>query len=156
MPEYVTAAALAALIGAAGDDERVILATAAANELVERWVPQAPVDVDPLARADVPYLPSSPDVGPAELAGAPRARYGRWDTRLRWRWLGQTVEPGPPAPVTATTRQAGLELAHELYRAHAAVGGVFEVGDLLARLPADRVRPIRDLLDADTHAWGIG
>jgi hypothetical protein len=62
----------------------------------------------------------------------------------------------PPAPVTPVTSEAALELAHALYRAHAAVGGVFAVDDLLARMPADRVRPIRDLLDAEAHAWGIG
>lgn len=61
-----------------------------------------------------------------------------------------------PAPVTPVTRQAAMELAHSLYRAHAAVGGVFSVDDLLARLPADRVRAYRDLLDAETHAWGFG
>ena len=60
-----------------------------------------------------------------------------------------------PPPVDAITKQAALELAHELYRSHAAVGGVFMVDELVSRLPADRVRPIRDLLDARTHAWGI-
>lgn len=64
------------------------------------------------------------------------------------------VETEPPA-VDAITKQAALELAHELYRSHAAVGGVFAVEELVSRLPADRVRPIRDLLDARTYAWGI-
>lgn len=79
------------------------------------------------------------------------------------RWCEQAVDytdpdlpVTPDAPVTPITRQAALELAHELYRAHAAVGGVFSIDDLLARLPADRVRPIRDLLDAEAHAWGFG
>lgn len=67
-------------------------------------------------------------------------------------WCGQ--ETAAP-PVDAVLRQAALELAHELYRSHAAVGGVFAVDDLLARLPADRVRPIRDLLAAREHAWGV-
>lgn len=71
-------------------------------------------------------------------------------------WCPQGCDPEAPEPeVDAVTRQAALELAHELYRSHAAVGGVFAVDDLLARLPADRVRPIRDLLDARTYAWGI-
>ena len=70
-------------------------------------------------------------------------------------WCGQ-AEDGVEVEVDAVTRQAALELAHELYRSHAAVGGVFAVEDLVSRLPADRVRPIRDLLDARTHAWGLG
>lgn len=61
----------------------------------------------------------------------------------------------PDPPVTPITEQAALELAHELYRAHTAVGGVFAVDEMLARLPADRVRPIRDLLDAATEVWGL-
>ena len=64
-------------------------------------------------------------------------------------WCGDTP------PVDAVTKQAALELAHELYRSHALVGGVFQVDDMLGRIPADRVRPIRDLLDARTTAWGI-
>ena len=64
--------------------------------------------------------------------------------------------PTDPPEDDFIVRTAALELAHELYRAHVAVGGVFAVEDLLARMPADRVRPIRDLLDARTHAWGIG
>jgi hypothetical protein len=67
-------------------------------------------------------------------------------------WCGQVDGPPPVDPVLG---QAALELAHELYRAHAAVGGVFAVDDMLARLPADRVRPIRDLLAAREHAWGV-
>jgi len=59
------------------------------------------------------------------------------------------------APVTPVTRQAALELAHELYRAHSAVGGVFQIEELLARLPADRARPIRDLLDSAAQVWGL-
>lgn len=73
-------------------------------------------------------------------------------------WCQQAaLEDGtvPDPPVVPGLQQAALELAHELYRAHVAVGGVFAVDDLLARLPADRVRPIRDLLDAAAGAWGL-
>lgn len=61
----------------------------------------------------------------------------------------------PPAPVTPPLEQAGLELAHTLYRRHAAVGGVFAMDEILSRLPADLVRPIRDLIDTETHGWGL-
>ena len=74
-------------------------------------------------------------------------------------WCPQAAIGDPPAapdaPVTPVTRQAGHELAHQLYRTHTAVGGVFGIDDLLARLPADRVKGIRDLLDAETHVWGM-
>lgn len=69
-------------------------------------------------------------------------------------WCPQGAGEPEPEP-DAVLRQAALELAHELYRSHAAVGGVFAVEELVSRLPADRVRPIRDLLDARTHAWGV-
>ena len=73
--------------------------------------------------------------------------------------IGTWVEPAdpllPPATRTAAQAQAGLELAHQLYRRHAAVGGIFTVDELVARLPADLTRGIRDLLDADTHWWGV-
>lgn len=74
-------------------------------------------------------------------------------------WCPQKATGDPPVapdpPVNPITQQAALELAHELFRAHAAVGGIFNVDELLGRLPADRVRPIRDLLDAVTGVWGL-
>lgn len=124
--EYVTAAELAALIGATADDARVVLAAGGSNALVELWAAQP-----------VPETPAS------ALA---RRRARRPTTRTA----------GPPAEVNDITHQAALELAHALYRRHAAVGGVFDVGDLVSRLPADIVRPIRDLLDSQTRVWGFG
>ena len=73
--------------------------------------------------------------------------------------IGHWSEPfdpfAPPLDRTDVQAQAGLELAHQLYRRHAAVGGIFTVDELVARLPADLTRGIRDLLDADTHWWGV-
>jgi hypothetical protein len=73
--------------------------------------------------------------------------------------IGHWVEPAdpdnPPTEPTAAQQQAGLELAQTLYRRHAATGGFVGVDDLLARLPADLTRGIRDLLDTDTKWWGI-
>jgi hypothetical protein len=60
-----------------------------------------------------------------------------------------------PAPVTPATHQAGLELGHTLYERHAAVGGIFNADEIYARLPASLTRPIEDLLNADTHLWGL-
>ena len=110
MPEYVTAAELGAIVGAAAGSERVTLAAGAANRLVAQWCEQWPEGEPPVA---------------------------------------------PDAPVTDVTRQAATQLAHGLYRAHVAVGGVFGVDDLVARLPADLVKAVRDLLDADAQAWGL-
>lgn len=135
MPEYVTAAELTALLGPSAAAARVALATDAANLLVPAWCEQAPPEPAPVARG---------------------GSWARWDPRVPRRAVRVAEDLAPDAPVTPITRQAALELAHELYRAHAAVGGVFSIDDLLARLPADRVRPIRDLLDAEAHAWGIG
>lgn len=70
-------------------------------------------------------------------------------------WVEPVDELDPPLVRTAAQAQAGLELGHQLYRRHAAVGGIFTVDELVARLPADLTRGIRDLLDADTHWWGV-
>jgi hypothetical protein len=70
-----------------------------------------------------------------------------------WYFPGEEPVPGP-AP-TAVQHQAALELGQTLYRRHAATGGFVGVDQMLARLPADLVNPIRDLLDTDTHAWGL-
>ena len=66
------------------------------------------------------------------------------------------VAAGAPerTETTPALAEAGRELAHLLYRAQGAPGG-FTDDDVLARLPADRVRGIRDLLDADTGSWGL-
>lgn len=64
-------------------------------------------------------------------------------------------DPSVPVPVTPATHQAGLELAHTLYERHAAVGGIFNADEIYARLPASLTRPIDDLLNADTHLWGL-
>jgi len=69
-------------------------------------------------------------------------------------WV-ETADQLPPAARTAAQAQAGLELGHQLYRRQAAVGGIFTVDELVARLPADLTRGIRDLLEADTHWWGV-
>jgi len=67
---------------------------------------------------------------------------------------GRPDQPPRTAPTPALA-EAARELAHLLYRSQGAPGG-FTDDDVLARLPADRVRGIRDLLDADTHSWGLG
>ena len=98
----------------------------------------------------------------AELAallgtGADPARVTR-ATEAANQLVGHWVETDdglPPASRTAAQAQAGLELSHQLYRRQAAVGGIFTVDELVARLPADLTRGIRDLLEADTHWWGV-
>ena len=97
----------------------------------------------------------------AELAallgtGADPARVTRATTaanQLIDHWIKPATDTLPA--VTSASAQAGLELAHQLYRRHAAVGGIFTVDELVARLPADLTRGIRDLLEADTHWWGV-
>jgi hypothetical protein len=71
-------------------------------------------------------------------------------------WTAPTLDAEPPADaVTPAQRQAGLELAQTLYRRHAGTGATAGPEELLAQLPAELVAPIRELLDADTHRWGI-
>jgi hypothetical protein len=69
-------------------------------------------------------------------------------------WTPQD-DTGTPAPVGPITTQAGLELAQTLYRRHAATGGIVDLDALVARLPSDLVRSIRDELDAQTAVWGL-
>lgn len=75
------------------------------------------------------------------------------------KWCLQLPDPEtgevPDGPVTGATTQAALELAQTLYRRQAATGGFVDYDDLVARLPADLVRGIRDLLDLDTRDWGL-
>jgi len=71
-------------------------------------------------------------------------------------WVEPADPANPPTVATAAQAQAGLELAHSLYRRHAAVGGIFTMDDVVARLPADLTRGIRDLLDAGAHRFGVG
>lgn len=74
-------------------------------------------------------------------------------------WCPQLPVGDPPvapdAPVTPITKEAAWEAAHAFYRAQVAVGGVYGIEELIARLPADRVKPIRDLLDVHTQVWGL-
>ena len=114
-----------------------------------RRAARPPADsVDYVTAADLQALlePSAPADRVAVAAAAANQLIGQW------------VQPDPAAEPatepTAAQAQAGLELGHTLYRRHAAVGGVFGSDDLVARLPADLVKSIRDLLDADAHLWG--
>jgi hypothetical protein len=61
----------------------------------------------------------------------------------------------PSVSITPARRETGLELAQTLYRRHAGTGATAGPEELLAQLPAELVAPIRELLDADTHRWGI-
>jgi hypothetical protein len=70
-------------------------------------------------------------------------------------WIEPYDPLNPPTVATAAQAQAGLELAHTLYRRHAAVGGIFSMDEVVARLPADLTKGIRDLLDAHTHWFGV-
>jgi 3-hydroxyacyl-CoA dehydrogenase len=96
-------------------------------------------------------------------AGAPGDRVARAVAAANYlveRWtptdpLVIVLPPDPPAPPTPAQAQAGLELAVHLYRRQAAPGGLTETADLVAQLPADLVRGVRDLLDVDTSSWGI-
>ena len=127
MADHVTVEALTALLGASTDPARAEVAVTATNALIDVWVG-------------------------APAAPAPGVWRARWD-QLR---TGQRSQPAPlVVEVTPASSQAGLELAHTLYRRHAATGGFVGVDELLARLPADLVRGIRDLLDADSHSWGV-
>ena len=73
--------------------------------------------------------------------------------------IGHWSEPAdidnPPTVPTGAQAQAALELGHQLYRRHAAVGGIFTMDEVVARLPADLTKAIRDLLDADAHWFGV-
>lgn len=69
-------------------------------------------------------------------------------------WTPQDPE-GTPAPVGPITSQVALELAQTLYRRHAATGGLVDLDVLVARIPADLVRGLRDELDAASGAWGL-
>ena len=71
-------------------------------------------------------------------------------------WIEPADPLDPPTVATPAQAQAGLELAHTLYRRHAAVGGIFSMDDVVARLPADLTRGIRDLLDVHAHRFGVG
>ena len=71
-------------------------------------------------------------------------------------WIEPAAGAPPPMSVTPAQSQAGLELAHTLYRRHSAVGGIFSMDDVVARLPADLTRGIRDLIDAHAHRFGVG
>lgn len=68
-----------------------------------------------------------------------------------------TTDPPTPiwAPVDGLTQEAAMRTAHLAYQTQAATGSVYSADDLLARLPADWVRGIRDLLDAATTRWGL-
>jgi hypothetical protein len=74
----------------------------------------------------------------------------------RWTPQAPTDPPTPPATVpTPAQAEAAMELGVHLYRRQAAPGGLTETADLVAQLPADLVRGVRDLLDVDTSSWGI-
>lgn len=75
--------------------------------------------------------------------------------QLVGRWSAPDPAAPPPTEPTPVQAQAALELGVALYRRHAAAGGFVTVDDLVARLPAEVSRPVRELLDVDAYRAGF-